>query len=38
MDGEVTPEQAEEVLRALVDGGGMEHLDTALALRLLPLA
>ncbi len=38
MDGEVTPEQAEEVLRALVDGGGMDHLDTALALRLLPLA
>ncbi len=38
MEGEVTPEQAEEVLRALVDGGGMDHLDTALALRLLPLA
>ena len=38
MDGEVTAEQARELLDALVEGGGMKHIDTPLALRLIPLA
>ncbi|DAC36391.1 MAG TPA: hypothetical protein HA286_03675 [Candidatus Poseidoniaceae archaeon] len=38
MDGEVTTEQARELLDALVEGGGMKHIDTPLALRLIPLA
>ena len=38
MEGEVSAEQAREVLDALVQGGGLDHLDTALALRLAPLA
>ena len=35
MDGEVTAEQARELLDALVEGGGMKHIDTPLALRLI---
>ncbi|MDP6233427.1 MAG: hypothetical protein QF839_04530 [Candidatus Poseidoniaceae archaeon] len=38
MEGEVTSEQARELLDALVEGGGMKHIDTPLALRLIPLA
>ena len=38
MDSEVSPEQARQVLDMLTAGGSMDHLNTSLALRLIPLA
>ena len=38
MDGEVTAEQARRILDMLTEGGAMDHINTPLALRLIPLA
>ena len=38
MSGEVTAEQARRILDMLTAGGAMDDINTALALRLAPLA
>ena len=38
MDGEVSPERARQILEVLTSGGSMDHINTSLALRLMPLA
>lgn len=38
MDAEVSPEMAAQVLSMLTDGGSMDHINTSLALHLIPLA
>ena len=38
MDGEVSPERARQILGVLTSGGSMDHINTSLALRLMPLA
>ncbi len=38
MDTEVSPEMAAQVLGMLTDGGSMDHINTSLALHLIPLA
>ncbi|MDP6194575.1 MAG: hypothetical protein QF880_02505 [Candidatus Poseidonia sp.] len=38
MDAEVSPEMAAQVLGMLTDGGSMDHINTSLALHLIPLA
>ncbi len=38
MDGEVSPERARQILDVLTSGGSMDHINTSLALRLMPLA
>ncbi len=38
MDGEVSPERARQILDMLTAGGSMDHINTSLALRLMPLA
>jgi len=38
MDNEVSPERARQVLDMLTAGGSMDHINTPLALRLIPLA
>ena len=38
MDGEVSAERARQVLEVLTAGGSMDHINTSLALRLIPLA
>ena len=38
MNGEVTAEQARKILDMLTEGGALEHVNTSLALRLIPLA
>jgi len=38
MDGEVSPERARQILEVLTSDGSMDHINTSLALRLMPLA
>jgi len=38
MNGEVSPERARQILEVLTSGGSMDHINTSLALRLMPLA
>lgn len=38
MDAEVSPEKARQILSMLTDGGSLGHINTSLALRLMPLA
>ncbi len=38
MDGEVSPERARQILGVLTSGGSMDHINTSLSLRLMPLA
>jgi tetratricopeptide (TPR) repeat protein len=38
MDGEVSAERARQILDMLTAGGSMDHINTSLALRLMPLA
>jgi tetratricopeptide (TPR) repeat protein len=38
MESEVSPERARQVLEVLTAGGSMDHINTSLALRLMPLA
>jgi tetratricopeptide (TPR) repeat protein len=38
MEGEVSPERARQILDMLTAGGSMDHINTSLALRLIPLA
>ena len=38
MQSDVTPERARQVLSMLTDGSSMDHINTSLALRLIPLA
>ena len=38
MDGEVSAERARQILEVLTAGGSMDHINTSLALRLIPLA
>ena len=38
MDNEVSPERARQILDVLTQGGSMAHINTPLALRLMPLA
>ena len=38
METEVSPEMASQVLGMLTGGGSMDHINTSLALRLIPLA
>ena len=38
MEGEVSPERARQILDMLTAGGSMDHINTSLALRLMPLA
>ena len=37
MAEEITPEQAQEIVSMLTQGGAMESINTSLALGLLPL-
>ena len=38
MQSDVTPERARQILAMLTDGSSMDHINTSLALRLIPLA
>jgi tetratricopeptide (TPR) repeat protein len=38
VDSEVSPERARQILEVLTSGGSMDHINTSLALRLMPLA
>ena len=38
MDADMSPEMAAQVLSMLTGGASMDHINTSLALRLIPLA
>ena len=38
MEADMSPEMASQVLSMLTGGGSMDHINTSLALRLIPLA